>query len=44
MTEPLLFMLGLLITTVTTTAVVLVGKSEAEDPALNRPGSETDGS
>ena len=42
MTDFLLFLLGTVITMVTTTAVLLVGRSEAQDPALNRP-PESDG-
>ena len=36
-----IFILGTLITIVTVTAVVLVGRSEAQDPALNRSGDST---
>jgi hypothetical protein len=31
-----------MITVVTVTAVLLVGQSEAQDPALNRTGTATD--
>ena len=36
MIDPLIFALGFVITVVTVTAVLLVGRSEAQDPALNR--------
>ena len=36
--DTLVFVLGLVVTVVTVTAVLLVGKSEADDPALNRSG------
>ena len=35
-TDPLLFVLGTVITAVTIIAMVMVGRSEAEDPAMNR--------
>ncbi len=38
-----IFILGLMVTIPTLTAVVLVGRSEARDPALNRPAN-SDGS
>jgi hypothetical protein len=44
MSDPILFSLGLLFTIVTFTAVVLVGRSEAQDPALNRSASKSDAS
>ena len=42
MTDPILFGLGLLITAITMTAVLLVGRSEAQDPAHNRPSRTSD--
>jgi hypothetical protein len=44
MNDPLLFWLGLLITIVTTSAVVLVGRAEAQSPDSNRPANGSDGS
>ena len=38
MTDVWIFVLGLLVTIPTLTAVILVGRSEAQDPALNRTG------
>jgi hypothetical protein len=38
-----IFILGLMVTIVTLTAVILVGRSEAQDPALNRTGHTSDG-
>lgn len=43
MTDPILFALGLVISIVTVTAVLLVGKSEAQDPVHNRSENMTDG-
>ena len=43
MTDIGIFILGLMITIVTLTAVILVGRSEAQDPALNRTGLDSDG-
>ena len=37
-----IFILGLLITLVTLSALILVGRSEAQDPALNRTGFSKD--
>ena len=42
MTDLWIFVLGFMITVVTVTAVLLVGQSEANDPALNRTGTDTD--
>ena len=42
MNDLLIFVLGFMVTVVTVTAVVLVGRSEAQDPALNRTGSPSD--
>jgi hypothetical protein len=38
-----IFVLGLMVTIVTVTAVILVGRAEAQDPALNRTGHGNDG-
>lgn len=38
MTDLYLFLTGLVVTAMTVTAVVLIGHSEARDPALNRNG------
>ena len=38
-----IFVLGLMVTIPTVTAVILVGRSEAQDPALNRTGHTRDG-
>ncbi|MDZ4829383.1 MAG: hypothetical protein SGJ09_04185 [Phycisphaerae bacterium] len=42
MTDPLLFAVGLVITVITVTAVVLIGRSEAQDPDHNRTGQTSD--
>ena len=36
-----IFILGLMVMIVTLTAVILVGRSEAQDPALNRTGHDS---
>ena len=38
-----IFILGLMITIVTLTAVILVGRSEAQDLALNRTAPDSNG-
>ncbi len=38
-----IFILGLMVMIVTLTAVITVGRSEAQDPAHNRTGSPSDG-
>jgi hypothetical protein len=43
MNDLFIFVLGFMIMIVTVTAVVLIGQSEAQDPALNRNGSNADG-
>ncbi|MHC4991366.1 MAG: hypothetical protein ACYTGC_10325 [Planctomycetota bacterium] len=42
MTDPVLFALGVVVTITTVTALLLVGRSEADDPALNRSGDRID--
>ncbi len=42
MNDVLIFILGVVITIMTLTAVLLVGRSEALDPAHNRTGSGVD--
>jgi len=42
MTDLWIRVLGFMMTVVTVTAVLLVGQSEAQDPALNRTGIATD--
>lgn len=42
MTDLILFGMGTVVTIVTVTAVLLVGRAEAMDSAHNRPGDERD--
>jgi hypothetical protein len=42
MSDLLLFILGSMIIVLTMTAVILVGRAEAQDPAHNRTGTEAD--
>ena len=44
MTDPLLFAVGVVVTAVTVAAVLIVGRDEAKDPALNRPAAPPDAS
>jgi hypothetical protein len=43
MNEMLLFAMGLLVTIPTLAAVILIGRSEAQDPAHNRSGRDNNG-
>ena len=43
MTDIWIFVLGLVVAIPTLTAVILVGRSEVQDPALNRTGRTRDG-